>query len=293
MQKQPHLPTTRLAALVLGATVLTGQAACDGDLDALAGVSQALGAEDAAAAAETGDDAASDDAASDDLTGEAPHDCDRERRDHGIAPPAGFEGVEIAACAPPIADGVDVGRPPHHRGHLAPLYDADESHSLDDAEQRQLIDDVTAGCTARSARLLADFDDDADGALSQAEWDAARQAMRDAHEGLRTSLDSDGDGEISPTEHEAARAALIATWDVDDSGDLDATERAALRADLQALVRAGDPLPPLPLLAPPGARGEMHSDHPGHGAHHGDHDGPSPPPPPGDDAGAGDDNAGA
>ena len=111
--------------------------------------------------------------------------------------------------------------------------------------------------------MIADFDEDGDSLLSQAEWDAAREARRAAHEEERASLDTDGDGEISSDEHDAARAALVATWDVDGSGDLDDAERAAMRVDLQALVRAGERLPPLPFMGAhhgPG-RGGMRPPH--------------------------------
>jgi len=305
MQKNHHRLGALFGATLLATTGLAGVAACDVNLDALTGLTQALGAEDAAAGDETSTDTSGDagtsadappDAASDappdappDAPSDGPPDCDRDRRDHGIAPPDGFDGVEIAACVPPVDDGVDLGRPPHHRGHLAPIYDADESHSLDDTELQQLTDDVTAGCTARNAQLLVDFDTDESGGLSQTEWDAARQAMHDAHEAERAAIDTDGDGEISDDEHEAARAALIATWDDDDSGDLDDAERAAMRADLQELVRTGQPLPPLPLLGPPGGPDGPDGDHHRgpHGDHHGgpDGDGDGPPPPPDDNSG--------
>lgn len=283
MKNHAHRTRSLLAAAVLAAVT-----ACDVNLEPLTAVTQALGAEDAAAGDEAaappaaGEGGDGDDAAGlDDVEeGRVPHDCDRERRERGIAPPDGFEDVALAACLPPLADGVDPGRAPRHRGHLAPLYDSDESHSLDDGERQQLFDDVTAGCTARNARLLADFDADTDGALSQTEWDAARAARREAREAERAALDSDGDGEISREEHEAARANLIATWDSDASGDLDEGERATMRADLQERVRAGDMLPPLPLLDPRGRGGDGHHAPEGR-SRPDDDDDRAPPPPPG------------
>jgi hypothetical protein len=255
-----------------------GVVACDAALtEPLSALGQALEAEDAA----TSDDATTDDATTDDANdgSVADGDCDGPggRRARGIAPPDGFDDVEVEACALPLEEGVDAGRRPHHRGHLAPLYDEDESHDLSEEEAAALAADVAAGCAARGATLLASWDADGSGALSQTEWDAARAALRAAHEAERADLDTDGDGRLSPAEreaaHEAAHDALIATWDLDDSGDLDETERAAMREDLQALVRAGERLPPLP--PPPGGR---------HG-HHG------PPPPPTDDASSDDDGA--
>lgn len=249
---------------------LTGASACDSLLETTTQLTQAITAEDSAATDEV---AATNDAATDDTGMDG--DCNRAAGERGRPgePPPDFGELDVAACAPPVAEGVTLGRPPHGRGHLAPVYDADESRSLDDTELAALQADVTAGCTARNAALITDFDEDGDGLLSQAEWDAARAARRAAHEEERAGLDTDGDGEISSEEHDAARAALIATWDADGSGDLDEDERAAMRTDLQALVRAGEPLPPLPFM----------------GAHHGP-GGPGghggmPPPPDSDDGG--------
>jgi len=249
-------------------------AACDTDLsEPLTALTQALEAEDSATTDDTvADDPSTGDANADDsVADDDMGDCDgpEGRRRRGIPPPDGFDDVEVAACALPLEDGVDEGRRPHHRGHLAPLYDEDESHDLSAAEAAALAADVAAGCAARAATLLASYDTDGSGALSQDEWDAARDALRAAHDAERATLDTDGDGEVSRSEHEAAEADLIATWDLDDSGDLDDTERAAMREDLQALVRAGERLPRLPFLGPPG--GHPH-----------DHRGPPPGPRPDD-----------
>jgi hypothetical protein len=253
-----------LSALTAG---LTGTTACDSLLETTTWLTQAITAEDSAATDDVAATDATDDAATDDAGMDG--DCNRPAGERGRPgePPPEFGELDVAACAPPVAEGVTLGRPPHGRGHLAPVYDADESRSLDDAELAALQADVTAGCTARNAALITDFDEDGDGLLSRAEWDAARAARRAAHEEERQSLDTDGDGEISSEEHDAARAALIATWDADGSGDLDEAERAAMRTDVQALVRAGEPLPPLPFMG-------AHHGPGGHGGHGGI---PSPP----------------
>ena len=47
----------------------------------------------------------------------------------------------MAACAPPVAAGVELGRPPHGRGHLAPIYDGGD---LDDAERAAMRVDLQA-----------------------------------------------------------------------------------------------------------------------------------------------------
>ena len=238
---------TRTLQTIWALGVLTGTMACDSMVETTTRLTQAITAEDSAATDDVADAATDTGAATDrGMDGDCDHPAG-ERGHPGEAPPE-FGALDGAACAPPVAAGVLLGRPPHGRGHLAPIYDGDDSHNLDETELASLQADVAAGCSARNATLIADFDEDGDSLLSQAEWDAAREARRAAHAEERASLDTDGDGEISSDEHDAARAALVAAWDVDGSGDLDDAERAAMRVDLQALVRAGERLPPLPFM---------------------------------------------
>jgi hypothetical protein len=248
--------TRNMLALALAFPALF---ACDSMLSAfepLTEVTQAVTAEDAATSEEIDGNADESDMVA--------RECDGPRDGDGgpLFPPPPPE-VEIAACAPPVADDVDLGRGGRPRGHLAPIYDEDESRDLNDEELASLQADAAAGCTARNASLLDEFDVDTDGLLSQSEWDSMREAKRALRDAEREALDTDGDGEISREEHEAAHAALIEAWDVDDNGDLDDAERAAMREDLQQLVRTGERLPPLPIF----------------GAHH---QGDRPPPPPPD-----------
>jgi hypothetical protein len=191
----------------------------------------------------------------------AADDVEAGERRHAASPgvaPDSFGDVEVPVCAPPVAADVDLGHRPHGRAHLAAIYDNDESGDLDETELAALQADAALGCELKNAALLADFDVDDDGVLAQDEYDAAREARRAARDAARAAADTDGDGEVSRAEHRAAEEAILTAWDVDSSGDLDETERAAMRADLQALVRAGADLPPLP------GRGARH--------HHGGHD---------------------
>jgi hypothetical protein len=204
------------------------------------------------------DGASADDAATDDATDErGARGEGRHAASPGVAPDS-FGDVEVPVCAPPNAADVDVGHRRHGRAHLAAIYDNDESGDLDDTELAALQSDAALGCELKNAALLASFDVDDDGVLAQDEFDAAREARRAARDAARAAADTDGDGEVSRAEHEAAEAAVLSAWDVDGSADLDDVERAAMRADLQALVRAGADLPPLP------GRGARH--------HHGRHD---------------------
>lgn len=93
---------------------------------------------------------------------------------------------------------------------------------------------VSGGSTSP---ILAALDADADGAISQAEWEKAAEALKDldadsdgvlSPEELGISpmiqaLDSDGDGRVSSQELESASTAL-ATLDADGDGELNAEE---------------------------------------------------------------------
>lgn len=242
----------RAFALAMGTLALGAfTTACDSLTSApLAAITQAVSADEAATGEEVGNDETDTDT----------DDGDRDRppppgggMDGGCGPgdrpPPGegdFGDIDVPVCQPPVADDVELRRPPPPRGHLAAVYDEDESFDLSDEELASLQADLAEGCEARNAAALEDFDVDDSGDLSQEEWDTLHETKRAEHEAERAALDTDGDGEISPEEHEAARASLIEAWDTDGDEDLNAEERAAMREDLQALVRAGERLPPLP-----------------------------------------------
>ena len=131
------------------------------------------------------------------------------------------------------------------------IYDDDESHSLDDTELAKLRSDLSAGCDARNATLLASFDTDTSGVLEQAEWDAAKASLKAAHDAVQAAIDVDGDGTVTREEIQAAAEDFVATWDDDGDGTLSATERTAFRTAMQSLIRSGQPLPFIPPPPPP------------------------------------------
>lgn len=255
--------TTRMMLAVSMMAALSGCDALEQTINELtaeltAQLTEAITAEEQAVV----DDVASADERADSADDEDDDDDDGERR-HAASPglaPDSFGDVDVPVCLPPVAADVDIGQRPHRRAHLAAIYDNDESGDLDDTEHAALVADAALGCALKNAALIADFDVDDDGLLAQDEYDAAREARREARAAARAAADTDGDGEVSRAEHAAATAAVVSAWDADGSGDLDDAERAAMRADLQALVRAGADLPLLP------GRGARH-----HG-HHGRHD---------------------
>ena len=80
----------------------------------------------------------------------------------------------------------------------------------------------TLGCSD----VLARFDADGDGQLSDAEKETAKEAMRAE---FLERFDTDGDGSLSETERDAARAerraGFVARFDTDGDGAISALER--------------------------------------------------------------------
>lgn len=142
-----------------------------------------------------------------------------------------------------------------HGGGLEWVYDASGDGTLDASEQAAMSADLTAGCEARKARLLAAYDTNGDGTLDATELATAQGAL-DAEMAARraealATYDANGDGTLDETERQtmqdALHAAIIAQYDTNGDGTLDAAEKAALAADIQAQIRDGQHphLPPL------------------------------------------------
>lgn len=156
------------------------------------------------------------------------------------------------------------GRPGGPRDGLRHLigfvYDLDQSHSLEDSELAVLFDDFTARCGAIQERLLAEFDADGDGALSEAEQAEARAAHEARMEAERAAMEAcrcDGErpggrgegppegerGEGPPPRGEGGEppfGPLEQAYDTDGDGALSEAERSAAREALRADLRAGE-----------------------------------------------------
>ena len=82
----------------------------------------------------------------------------------------------------------------------------------------------------KKAEILAEFDADGDGKLSEDERKAAMEARKKA---FMEKYDTDGDGELSDDEKAAAREArkkaIIAKFDKDGDGELNDEEKKAAR----------------------------------------------------------------
>lgn len=153
----------------------------------------------------------------------------------------------------------EFGTTRHRRGHhhhklrrLRWIYDADNSRSLDEFEREELKADLEARCKNQKAYLLANFDTNNDGALSQEEKNGARQAKQQARQERRDEMleaaDTNNDGEISREERRAAhqqrranrharRKALKEMFDTNEDGELNDEERTALRQYLREWIR--------------------------------------------------------
>jgi hypothetical protein len=158
----------------------------------------------------------------------------------------------------------------HHARRYADLgvvYDGDDSGTLDETEQAAILADFTAGCTAIKARVVAQWDTDGDGVLSETEL-AAAQAAHDAehppcpegerhgrghHRGPPPDADGgtpparpphdhvDGDRPERPAHDHADRPSpMMAEFDTNADGTLDATEKAAMRTLVKARIAAGE-----------------------------------------------------
>jgi Ca2+-binding EF-hand superfamily protein len=83
------------------------------------------------------------------------------------------------------------------------------------------------------AEILAKFDKDGDGKLSDEESKAAREAMQAKRKEAQSKFDTDGDGKISEEERKAMFATrkkeMVAKFDKDGDGVLNDEEKKAAR----------------------------------------------------------------
>lgn len=180
-------------------------------------------------------------------------------------PPPGPPGV--APCTPPLTDdaraaddaaraafhaerhGLRGHRPPadgahpmrhRHGGPLLAIYDDDADGTLSDDERAARDADLAAGCTARNAEVVAAFDVDGDALLNATEWAAARDAHHAEH---RARIDRRNAATHDVDVDDGGDVDVVATWDADGDGVLSITERRALNNALRSLVREGLRLP--------------------------------------------------
>lgn len=134
--------------------------------------------------------------------------------------------------------------PREHFAHLLRVvYDADQSGEFEGGELDALFADFTTRCEAIHEAVLADYDADGDGVLSEDEEASARAghqatvaAMREQHAACRQEQAPErperGGAPFGPLEQE---------FDADGSGDLSAEELETLRVELRARIVSGAP----------------------------------------------------
>ncbi len=143
------------------------------------------------------------------------------------------------------------GGPRAHFLHLLRVvYDADISRQFEDAELESIFEDFTARCSAIHEDVVAEYDADGDGALSDAEQSAAREGHMAEAESQREAMDAcrpegpppEGEGARRgpPEEGEVPFGPLEEEFDADGSGDLSTAELTTLRETLRDRIRSGD-----------------------------------------------------
>jgi hypothetical protein len=104
------------------------------------------------------------------------HECDAQQTFEGLLAEADSDAS--GALEQDEANSVEKAhRPPPFWPFLHFIYDADDSKDLDEAERQTLLDDHTVRCDAIYAKIVADFDVDGDGALSDEEKAAAAEEI--------------------------------------------------------------------------------------------------------------------
>ena len=84
-------------------------------------------------------------------------------------------------------------------------------------------------CDKKHAHMIAKFDKDGDGKLSEEERTEAKAAMAERKAAFIAKHDTNNDGKLDKDEKKAAREAIISKFDTDKDGKLSAEERKAAR----------------------------------------------------------------
>jgi hypothetical protein len=134
----------------------------------------------------------------------------------------------------------------HHRWHfLSWLYDADDDDQLSDDERTTMLDDHTERCTNIHAAILAEFDLDGDGQLSEAERGDAENAAMERHAEHRERMMAEHRqhmrGKPDREQRPDVPPPVLDEFDEDGDGALSETEQSDARTELRERVRNGEP----------------------------------------------------
>jgi len=157
--------------------------------------------------------------------------------------------------------GPKMGGPRAHFLHLLRVvYDIDRSGEFEDGEMDVIFSDFTSRCEAIHAEVLAEYDADGDGELSDAEKEAARDGHIAEMEAERAEMDAcrkscerpggaEGGGPPEGRERggkgkgpggEPPFGPLEQEFDADGDGSLSDTELDTLRSEMRARIASGE-----------------------------------------------------
>jgi len=146
----------------------------------------------------------------------------------------------------PEGKGPRRGGPREHFLHLLRVvYDTDLSREFEEGELDVIFEDFTARCEAIHAEVLAEYDVDGDGELSEEEREAARDGHMAQMEADRAEMESCRDemarpeGE-RPEPGEVPFGPLEQEFDADGDGALSEAELETLRTEMRARIVSGD-----------------------------------------------------
>lgn len=142
------------------------------------------------------------------------------------------------------------GREDHHvrmmqrRWHfLSFVYDANDDGEISESERTTLLSDHTERCENLHAQVLADFDEDGDGLLSDAEKEAAHDAMQERHEDHRENMkEAHGRHKRGDRDRSEVPPPVLEEFDSNNDGELSSNERKQAREALRARLASGQPL---------------------------------------------------
>ena len=139
---------------------------------------------------------------------------------------------------------------------LGLIYDTDESGDLSTAEKSVLFEDFTVRCDTLNAMLLADFDADGDGTLSESELQTAADTLNADREAMRAEMDERAGEAGDPLGAHGERPEPgsrgvppgLEDFDTDSDGQFSDAELATCREALRERIRSGEPMfePPPP-----------------------------------------------
>ena len=167
--------------------------------------------------------------------------------DENISGSLESEEREEILAGRPTREEHEAHRLRHMMDMLIWVYDLDESGIIEKAERPDLFDDFTIRCEVLHEKVLADFDADGDGELSDEEKQAAHDAQKAKHDANKKEFEKEG------KPHKGKLGSLFGMdppnlpkfaqeFDLDEDDDLNAEELATLRSTMRDRIVSGERL---------------------------------------------------